>query len=63
MTILNELRAEVQKVWRSSPTQTVLWLDPQREWERRLDQLLQATAFLLRHTPRQAVIRLASPTS
>jgi hypothetical protein len=39
MTVLAELRAEVQKVWRRSPTQTVLWLDPQREWERLLDQL------------------------
>ena len=39
MTILAELRSEVQKAWRSSPTQTVLWLDPQREWERLLDQL------------------------
>jgi hypothetical protein len=39
MTVLAELRAEVYKTWQSSPTQTVLWLDPQREWERLLDQL------------------------
>jgi hypothetical protein len=39
MTVLAELRAEVQTAWRRSPAQTVLWLDPQREWERLLDQL------------------------
>ena len=39
MTVLAELRAEVYKTWQSSPAQTVLWLDPQREWERLLDQL------------------------
>jgi hypothetical protein len=39
MTILAELRAEVQTAWQRSSTRTVLWLDPQREWERLLDQL------------------------
>jgi len=39
MTILAELRAEIQEAWRRSPTRTLLWLDPQREWERLLDQL------------------------
>jgi hypothetical protein len=39
MTILAELRAEIRIAWQRSPTQTVLWLDPQREWERLLDQL------------------------
>ncbi len=39
MTILGELRAEVQEALRRSPTKTLLWLDPQHEWERLLDQL------------------------
>jgi hypothetical protein len=39
MTILRELRAEVQAALRRSPTTTLLWLDPPHEWERLLDQL------------------------
>ena len=39
MTILGELRAEIQEILRRSPTKTLLWLDPQHEWERLLDQL------------------------
>ena len=39
MTILGELRAEVREVLRRSPTNTLLRLDPQHEWERLLDQL------------------------
>jgi len=39
MTILAELREEIQEIARRSPTKTLLWLDPQREWERLLDQL------------------------
>ena len=39
MTILGALRAEVQEALRRSRTKTLLWLDPQHEWERLLDQL------------------------
>jgi hypothetical protein len=39
MTILDELRAEVQEALRRSAGRTLLWLDPQHEWERLLDQL------------------------
>jgi hypothetical protein len=39
MTILGALRAEVQETLRHSPTNTLFWLDPPREWERLLDQL------------------------
>ena len=46
MTVLAELRAEVQTAWRRSPAQTVLWLDPQREWERLLDQLATELDFI-----------------
>ena len=35
MTILAELRAEVQTAWQRSPTQTVPWLDLQREYNSR----------------------------
>src|SRR5919106_5161967 len=34
-----ELQEEIQEIARRSPTKTLLWLDPQREWERLLDQL------------------------
>ena len=39
MTILGELRAEVQEARQRSASRTLLWLDPQHEWERLLDQL------------------------
>jgi hypothetical protein len=39
MTILGALRVEVQETLRHGPTNTLLWLDPRREWERLLDQL------------------------
>src|SRR5262245_48870706 len=39
MTILSELKAEVQETLRRSQMNTLLWLDPQHEWERLLDQL------------------------
>jgi hypothetical protein len=39
MTILGELRAEVQEALRRSTSRTLLWLDPQHEWERLLDRL------------------------
>jgi hypothetical protein len=39
LTILGELRAEVQEALRRSASRTVLWLGPQHEWERLLDQL------------------------
>jgi hypothetical protein len=39
MTVLAELQAEVQEALRRGPTNTLLWLDPQREWERLLGQL------------------------
>ena len=39
MTIIGELGAEVQGALRRSTSRTLLWLDPQHEWERLLDQL------------------------
>ena len=39
MTILAELRADIHEALRGSASRTLLWLDPQREWERLLDQL------------------------
>jgi hypothetical protein len=39
MTVLGELQAEVQEAFRRSASRTLLWLDPQHEWERLLDQL------------------------
>jgi hypothetical protein len=39
VTILGELRAEVQEALQWSASRTLLWLDPQHEWERSLDQL------------------------
>ncbi len=39
MKILGALRAEVQEALRRSSSRTLLWLDPQHEWERLLDQL------------------------
>jgi PglZ domain-containing protein len=57
MTILSELRAEVQAVWQRSPTQTVLWLDPQHEWERLLDQLA-AELELVKYAGSQLELRV-----
>jgi hypothetical protein len=57
MTILAELRAEVRTAWQRSPTQTVLWLDPQREWERLLDQLA-AELELVKYAGSQLELRV-----
>jgi hypothetical protein len=57
MTILSELRTEVQAAWQRSPTQTVLWLDPQREWERLLDQLA-AELELVKYADSQLELRV-----
>jgi hypothetical protein len=57
MTILAELRAEVQTTWQRSPIQTVLWLDPQCEWERLLDQLA-AELELVKYAGSQLELRV-----
>jgi hypothetical protein len=57
MTVLAELRAEAQTAWQRSPTQTVLWLDPQREWERLLDQLA-AELELIKYEGSQLELRV-----
>src|SRR5437899_3829319 len=57
MTILAELRAEVQEAWRRSPTKILLWLDPQREWERLLDQLA-AELELIKYAGSQLELRV-----
>jgi PglZ domain len=57
MTILGALRAEVQEALRRSPTNTLLWLDPQHEWERLLEQL--ATEFeLVKYDGSQLELRM-----
>jgi hypothetical protein len=57
MTILGELRAEVQEALRRNPTKTLLWLDPQHEWERLLGQL--ATDFeLVKYDGSQLELRM-----
>ena len=56
MTILAELRAEVQEAWQRSSTKT-LWLDPLREWERLLDQLA-AELELVKYAGSQLELRV-----
>jgi hypothetical protein len=57
VTILGELRAEFQEALRRSTSRTLLWLDPQREWERLLDQL--ATEFeLVKYAGSQLELRV-----
>ena len=57
MTILGELWAEVQEALRRNPTKTLLWLDPQHEWERLLGQL--ATEFeLVKYDGSQLELRM-----
>src|SRR5215831_10162265 len=57
MTILAELRAEVQTAWQRSPIKTILWLDPQREWKRLLDQLA-AELELVKYAGSQLELRV-----
>jgi hypothetical protein len=57
MTVLAELRAEALETWRRSPTKTLLWLDPQREWERLLDQLA-AELELIKYAGSQLELRV-----
>jgi hypothetical protein len=39
VTVLSKLRVEVREALQRSASRTLLWLDPQHEWERLLDQL------------------------
>ncbi len=56
MTILAELRADIHEALRGSASTTLLWLDPQREWERLLDQL-PAELELLKYDGSQLQVR------
>ena len=57
MTILGELQAGVQEALRRSASKTLLWLDPQHEWERLLDQLA-AELELLKYDGSQLELRM-----
>jgi hypothetical protein len=57
MTILGTLRAEAQEALRRSQMNTLLWLDPQHEWERLLDQLATELA-LVKYAGSQLELRL-----
>ena len=57
-TILAELRAEAQEALRTNHANTLLWLDPHREWERLVDQL-PSELELLKYDGSQLHLRAA----
>ncbi len=56
MTILAELQADIREALRSGPARTLLWLDPERQWERLLDRL-PAEFDLLKYDGSQLQLR------